>query len=284
MVNVQNRVSEDMIESISRIPYFSQGMYGDLDVQLTAEYFTKRYISNLKKRMDISSLKLVDCACGHGWLSIAYLLNGGGQAILCDIDGERLALAQKITDILGLSEKCQYIHKPMQDLDFAEDSVDIFCSIETLEHVRAPNIARCVNLMASSTKKAIILSTPNKLFPVVTHDTRVPFAHWMAHGIRRRYVKLWGKTDKDENDFLSPLRLKPISEKFKPVSTVLTFDSYDEWLKSYPFQRPYGPKGENRWQQAPPRYLKYYYMFTSRFLGHNNYWAAPNMSSMWVRR
>jgi len=124
----------------------------------------KRYVDPIKAFLDITDLTLVDCGAGYGWLSLSYLMNGGGRAILCDMDCKRLDAARQIAVILDLDERCEFICSPMQDIKLPDQSVDIFVSVETLEHVGDKNIDVCIRLMASVTRRLIVLTTPNKLF------------------------------------------------------------------------------------------------------------------------
>jgi 2-polyprenyl-3-methyl-5-hydroxy-6-metoxy-1,4-benzoquinol methylase len=272
----------DTLKRIASVPHFQRSPYHDLDIDTTLDYMLKRYIEPMKSYVDIARLTLCDCGAGYGWLSFAYLINGGWRAILCDIDCDRLDAAQQIAAILGLEERCTFICSPMQDIQLPDRSVDIFASVETLEHVGDQNIDACVELMASATRRLIVLTTPNKLFPIVMHDTRVPFAHWWPPEIRKHYVRLFGKVDGVGNDFVWPWRLRPIKRYFKPVSTVLTFPSVEAWEASYPFQSPYGIK--DRWRTHPPLALKIGYTLLSKLLRHHSYMLSPNLCRVWIRK
>jgi len=280
--NSQIVIGKDISDKIASISHFQESQYSDLDVQQTLDYMRKRYVDPIKAYLDITDLALVDCAAGYGWLTFSYLMNGGGRAILCDIDCRRLDAARQIAVILGLDERCKFICSPMQDIKLPDQSVDIFVSVETLEHVGAENIDACIRLMACATRRLIVLTTPNKLFPVVLHDTQIPFAHWLPLRLRNYYVRFFGQVDRAGNYFVSPWRLGPIRRHFRPVSTVLTFPSLKDWEASYPFQSPYGIK--DRWRARPPTVLKIVYALLSFFLGPHSYILSPNLCRVWFRR
>jgi 2-polyprenyl-3-methyl-5-hydroxy-6-metoxy-1,4-benzoquinol methylase len=275
-------IDESAVEKIASVPHFQESMYSDLSIPHTLEYMRKRYIDPIKSYLDITDLTLADCGAGYGWLSFAFLINGGSRAILYDIDCRRLDAAYQIAVILGLAERCEFICSAMQDIQLPDRSVDIFASVETLEHVGDQNIDACIRLLASATNKMIVLTTPNKLFPIVFHDTRIPFAHWLPPRLRKHYVCLFGKVDRGRNDFVSPWRLGPIRRHFKPVSSVLTFPSIRSWEVSYPFQSPYG-KGD-RWRTRPPAILKMAYGLSASLLRQNSYYLSPNLCRIWVRK
>ncbi|MGD9048956.1 MAG: class I SAM-dependent methyltransferase [Anaerolineae bacterium] len=271
-----------LVKAIRNVPYYRESMYSDLDIAQTIEYMRKRFVAPMQNQTDISALGLVDCAAGFGWLSFSYLFSGGRRAILCDIDHERLEAAREIARILELDQRCEFICSPMNKLDFDPQSVGIFASIETLEHVGNQNIDECIQVMASATKRLIVLTTPNKLFPVIRHDTKIPFAHWLPKDLRRRYVRLFGKQDRAGNDFVSPLRLQPLRAQFQPVSTVLTFPSVAAWEASYPYHSPYGTK--DRLRARPPVWLKAWYMLLATVLREQAYLLSPNLCSIWARK
>jgi SAM-dependent methyltransferase len=274
--------NRDALASIASVGHFQDSQYRNLDIVLTLDYERIRYIDPIRAHIDVTGQTLFDCGAGYGWLSFAYLLSGGGRAILCDIDCRRLAAASEIATILGLHERCRFICKPMQDLSLEEDSVDVFASVETLEHVGDSHVDRCIDLIAAATRKLVVLTTPNKLFPVVVHDTRIPFAHWLPQEHRKRYVQLFGRVDRSSNDFVSPWRLGPIRRKFRPVSAVLTFPTYRSWEASYPFQSPYGTG--DRWRDRPPVWLKATYRLTALLLKQHAYIFSPNLCRIWLRK
>jgi hypothetical protein len=271
-----------LAEAIHNVPYYRESMYSDLDIAQTIEYMRKRFVIPMQNHADISELCLVDCAAGFGWLSFSYLLYGGQRAILCDMDCKRLEAAREMARILEINHRCEFICRPMNLLEFDPQSVGIFASIETLEHVGNQHIDECIRVMVGATKRLIILTTPNKLFPVIRHDTKIPFAHWLPKDLRRRYVRLFGRHDRAGNDFVSPLRLKPLRTHFKPVSTVLTFPSLAAWEASYPYHSPYGTK--DRLRARPPVWLKAWYMLLAALLREHAYLLSPNLCSIWARK
>jgi SAM-dependent methyltransferase len=275
-------IPQDVLDQIAAVPHFRRSPYANLDVPLTLEYARKRFIVPIQHHLAIKDRTLLDCGAGYGWLSFAYLLNGGSRAVLCDLDGERLAAARDIAGLLGLEQRCQFVSCPMQELQLAPRSVDVFASIETLEHVGRENIDDCLQIMASASRELILLTTPNKLFPVIMHDTRVPFAHWLPPEARRRYVRIFGRVDRAGNAFVAPWRLATIRRHFRPVSVVLTFPSVQAWEASYPFQSPYGLG--DRWRERPPVWLKAWYSLVAALLHEHAYLLSPNLCSIWRRK
>ncbi len=75
-------------------------------------------------------------------------------------------------------------------LPFADHSFDLVVSNAVLEHVGTKNDQRRFIAEACRVGKRVVLSTPNRWFPVDAH-TMIPFAHWLPLGMRNAiYRKL----------------------------------------------------------------------------------------------
>ncbi len=266
------------------LSYFYQGMYGELDWNATLDYMHRRYIQALQTRLPIEGLSLLDGASGFGWLAFAFLKAGGARAILLEPDQERLNCARVIAQQLGLANRCEFICAPLEACPLADASVDIVASVETLEHVGRPNIAKALHTAVRCSRKAIVLTTPNALFPIVAHDTRLPFAHWLPKQWRKIYAGLAGRADRDEgNDFLTPFDLKELRKYFRPSSRFQIFSTMAEFTNFYPHYLPYGLSA-NRIRKSPPLALKIFVFFTGHLFGRFAYWCSPNLANIWLRK
>ena len=267
------------------IPYLRDGIYRDLDVPLTLDYMTRRYVVPVGRHVDLATATVADCAAGFGWLSFAFLLAGARRAILLDTDEPRLAAARALAGRLGLLRRCEFIVARLQDAPLAPDSADIFASIETLEHVGGENIASCVAAIARCARQAVVVTTPNFLFPVVSHDTRLPIAHWLPPRLRQVYARAAGRGAEDDgNTFLKPWHLLPLARKFRPVSRYQTFETLAEFNQFYPHYLPYGANDLSRHRNAPKRGQPILHAVLARTLGRWSFALAPNVASVWLRR
>jgi ubiquinone/menaquinone biosynthesis C-methylase UbiE len=264
---------------------FGGGMYRDLDIEGTLDYMRRRFVAPLSRHVEIKDATLLDCASGFGWLSFAYLLSGGGRAILVDMDRQRLEAAREIATRLRVVGRCEFREARLQDIALGDDSVDIFASIETLEHVGRENIAACVATMTRLAKRAVLLTTPNFIFPMVAHDTGLPFAHWLPGALRRRYAKAAGRANMDHaNQFLMPWDLKPLAAKFRPATAYQTFDRLAEFDDFFPHYMPYGNEEKRRHRAAPKAGQRAMLALLGKLLGPYSFTLAPNLASLWVRR
>lgn len=264
-------------------PFLGDSVYRDLNVDLTLDYMRRRYIDPLRPFVNIEQATLADCGCGFGWLSFAYLRAGGRRAILVDQDAKRVEAAAKIADVLGYADRCEFHCQHMQNLGIGP--VDIFASIETLEHVGRENIPGCIEAIASTTLSAIVLTTPNRWFPVVAHDTSLPLAHWMPLWLRSRYARVAGRGDREMTSaFLSPHDLHPMLEQgFRPISKYQTFPTYSEFVSFYPHYLPYGESEQDRYRSKPKSGLATYVRIAGMLAGRSSFAFSPNLASIWVR-
>jgi hypothetical protein len=129
-----------------------------------------------------------------------------------------------------------------------------------------------------------LLTTPNALFPVIAHDSRLPLAHWLPKPVRRSYAARFNRLEQEEgNDFLTPADLGLLRHYFRPVARYQTFASYNEFLSFYPHYMPYGPAAHRNRHRAPLS-LRLFVLFAGLLLGNDAYRISPNLSNIWVRK
>ncbi len=267
------------------IPYLREGIYRDLNIPLTLNYMTRRYVEPIKQRVDLTAATVADCAAGVGWLSFAFLLAGARRALLIDVDEPRLQAARALAYQLGVGSRCGFILSRLEDAPLGPDSVDIFPSIETLEHVGAANIRPCVEAIARCTRQAVVVTTPNFLFPLISHDTRLPVAHWLPPRLRQAYARAAGRAGEDgANSFAAPWQLLPLMRKFRPVSRYQTFGTLAEFDNFYPHYLPYGSDERMRHRRAPQRGQRMLHAALAKAFGPWSFILAPNLAAVWVRR
>jgi len=284
-LNCTVQVSDIDVNRIRSIPHFQASIYRDLEIGSTLDFFTRRYVRPLAEHLKISDSVVVDCASGYGWFSFAYLLAGGKKAIAVDLDAERLLAAEEIAKILSVDDRMVFINSEIQKIPLASNEADIFVSIETLEHIGRTNIMTTLSRIKDIAAKGVIITTPNKLFPVIAHDTCLPLIHWLPTKRRRRYARLFGREELDEgNEFLTPLDLNILRDKFKPVSACLTFRTFEDYRNHFPFYQPYGANESERPQVRPAATKAIYYKVASRVFGANSYWVMPSLARVFIRR
>lgn len=278
-------ITPEQIKEIRAIPHLKQSIYCDLDIPKTLDFFTRCYVRPLQRHFNLAEARLADCACGYGWLSIAYIYAGGRRAIAADLHGERLEAAREIARILSVDDRIEFIRTSIQDIPLGQNSVEIFVTIETLEHVGKANMRPALERIRDVTSQGVVLTTPNKLLPVIAHDTRLPFCHWLPRAWRTVYAKAFGREDMEAgNEFLTPLDLQILKEKFRPFSSCLTFSSFEEYWNQVPLYLPYGPDERQRTRSRPRTGKAVYYRFASTMFGRSSHWIMPSLACVLVRR
>ncbi|MDL2123261.1 MAG: class I SAM-dependent methyltransferase [Deltaproteobacteria bacterium] len=280
-----NYFSSSKIACIHSVEHYRQSIYSDLDPNKTVDFFVRKYVKPISKRVNITKTVMADGGAGYGWLSLAFLFSGGKQAILIEPDEKRLAAAKKITKIAGVSERCDFLCRKIQENGLGTDEVDLFAAVEVLEHIGKNNVKHAIRGIARAARSCVIITTPNRIFPIVAHDTRLPFAHWMPQNLRTTYARLFNRESLDDgNYFLSPCDLLSLSKKFQPDTKIGTFSSVEEFRAFYPHYLPYGRNPSKRIRKKPNPFLEFYLHMASVILQYRAYWIAPNMASIWIRR
>ena len=279
------KLTDFQIRSIAEIEYVRNGMYGDLDFNGTLDYMHRRYVQPVSGVIDISQASLADCAAGFGWLSFAFLLAGGKTATLIDADLSRISAAEEIAQILGVHDRCTFANSFLQQTMIDADSVDIFACIETLEHVGEENVHACLSAICNSAKHVVVLTTPNKLFPLIAHDTRLPFAHWLPPFLLKRYAKWFGR-EKCElgNYFLAPWHLSVLRKKFVPKTSFQTFAGMHDFDRFYPHYLPYGNMPQFRIRRSASKLQRLFVLCAGKIFGVNAHAVSPNLATIWCRR
>ncbi|MFC3053419.1 class I SAM-dependent methyltransferase [Kordiimonas pumila] len=274
------RLTEDQIQAISTTISYNAD-YGDLSPELVLQYMVATYITPLNQHCDIHSVGLGDCGSGFGWLAFAYLLSGGKSAFLAEPDIKKLEASKKIAEILGVESRCVFSSEKLQDISLPNKSIDVFVSVETLEHVGKANIRPAVENIIRLTKQVIVLTAPNQLFPMVSHDAYVPFSHWLPLAWRHSFCRFLGIQHHEFHHFPFPWHLKPLHRFFAPRSRVLVFGSYRHWLNRYPIYSPYNGGVE---KIRPPKLVALYMRIVSIILGRYSFIASPNLASIWIAK
>lgn len=267
------------------VPRFRESIYRDLDIGATLDFFDRRFIDPLRGWIDIAGCTAVDAACGFGWFALAFLRAGGGRAFAVDVDLSRLNAARSIATVFGVERRLSFINASIDRLPLRDTGADLFVSIETLEHLDDRKAAAAILEIERVAAKAIVITTPNKWFPVIAHDTRIPFLHWFLPQRRSIVARLFGRSEMDEgNHFLSPSALRPFSRRFRRVSRCLTFGSYREYRNHFPVYLPYGQTEKKRWQLRPSITKRLLFATAAAALGTSSHCVLPSLAGVYVRR
>lgn len=271
--NFRELITENMISNIREVEYFADSQYSQLEIRGTLEFFTKRYVKQLFDFMIIDETKIIaDVGTGFGWLPMAFAYSTNSQLIAIDLNKERLKAGEKIARILGIEQKIDWRSGSLGELPLNDQEVDVVYCIEVLEHVKKSSSALLD--LARVTKNLMVFTTPNLWFPVISHDTRLPFCHWLPIPLRIKYSKLFKINCSVHNLFWSPFSLKKHMKGFKPVSKWLHYSSYSRFKETFPFYLPYN---KGKYISNLSLIKKAYYNLISK-LGIISHYFAPSLS------
>ena len=273
-------VSDDAIEKIRKVRWFAQSQYANLIIRDTLVFYTNRYVRQLS---DFShpgaDTTIVDVGAGLGWLCMAFAFATDAKMIAVDVNEDRLAAGKEIAGILGVGHRIDWRVGGVDALPLGDREGDVVYCIEVLEHVYRSE--KALHELCRVTGDLLVLTTPNLWFPVIAHDTQLPFCHWLPVPWRNIYAKMFNRTNREnDNLFWSPCTLRKNLRDFKPMSKWLHYSSYEKFLATFPFYLPYGA---GSYVRRLGMLKKMYYDVVSR-LGMNSHWVVPSLAYVFKRR
>jgi 2-polyprenyl-3-methyl-5-hydroxy-6-metoxy-1,4-benzoquinol methylase len=213
-------ITKAQIKAIRQVPHFKDSHYASLDLNKLLEFYYKNFARRIPSKGFEAKGSIADIGTGYGWLAIALALNTENKIYAVDFSEARIQAARKIAAIMGVAEQITWVTGTVGQLPFADQSFDIVFCVEVIEHVSdRPEIAREIGRV---TRKTLTITTPNKISPVILHDTCLPFCHWLPPRMRNGYAALFGRSAlQDNNLFWSPWRLCGALPEFKRESSFL---------------------------------------------------------------
>ena len=274
------KLTQEQVQRLRSVPEFRDSPTGFIQPDRALDYFRRKYVVNLKRHLDLSRTTMLDCGCHEGWNVFAFLLAGGRRAFGVDTNTAALGVAQQFARILEVDDRALFCHASVTELPFADQSVDVVCCIETLEHLYG-DADRALAEIDRVARRIVLLTTPNRLFPIVAHDTRLPFAHWLPPRWRRPYTRAFRRSEEDEeNLFLTPFQIMRGLRSFRLVSKFLGFPSFAEFVRFYPHYLPYMGSGGER---DLPRVQRWFYAAVHAILGQASYYVLPSLTGIFER-
>jgi 2-polyprenyl-3-methyl-5-hydroxy-6-metoxy-1,4-benzoquinol methylase len=274
-------ILDEKIEEVRLVRHLRSGRYSDINVRNALDFYSRRYVQQLFDFTAVGSHKIIaDVGAGYAWLSIAFAMCTPVQIIAVEPNRLRLQAAKRIACILGVEQRIDWRVGSLGSLPLNDREADVVYCIEVLEHVyRSP---KAVSDLCRTARELLILTTPNLWFPIIAHDTRLPFCHWLPIPCRQVYAKLFRRTDRENNNlFWSPTMLESKMPEFKRVSQFLHYKSMDKFLGTFPCYLPYG-RGGNKYLPRMGKAQHFYYRLASR-LGAKTHYVMPNLAGVFQR-
>ena len=273
-------VSEAQAKAIRAVPHFSRGVYRDIDLNGAVDFYTRRYVEPLRAFADIGESDVVaDIGAGYGWLSIAFALRTPARVVAVDIDAARLAAAREIASILGVEHRIDWRVGKLGSLPLDDGEARVAYCIEVIEHIGCSRPA--IRDLARVSAETLVVTTPNLYFPVIAHDTQLPFCHWLPLKMRPRYAEICGRADREnDNTFWSPRALFRELPEYEVASNFLHYASRKDYLATFPLYIPYVGGGMRHRDGR----LKSMYYAAAAQLGRHSVYAMPSLACTLRRR
>ena len=266
--------------AIRRVPHFCESGYRDLDVAGTLEYFRDRFVRPLTAQVALdASHTILDVGAGYGWLAIALAQETDCAIIAIDADEARIEAARRIAEILGIGDRIEFLGASLGQLPLKDQAVDVTLCVEVLEHLNCDS--RAPLDLARVTRDHLLVTTPNRWFPVIAHDTRLPICHWLPLPMRRVYAQLMNRADGEmDNLFWSAPQLERYLPGFRRSSRWMHYRSISDFFETYPHYQPYG--GGVQIRNVPALRKAYYNMVAP--LGRASRYVLPTLAGLYSRQ
>jgi SAM-dependent methyltransferase len=259
--------------------HFGRSAQRNVDPEALLRYYKRAFVDVIHGfRSDRTIGTIADIGSGYGWLSFAVACATDCRIIAVDNDQGRQQAAQRIAGILGISQRIEWRLGSLGRLPLGDKEADAVFCIEVIEHAAVdPAIMRDLGRVTSD---LLIVTSPNKLFPVINHDTRLPFCHWLNNGARDRYAALFSRSDlQDGNQFWRPGQMISELQDFDRVSRFLHFPSYREYQAVRLSSAEASPDVGFPWRQIRDAYFR-----CAATAGKRSIYLLPNIASTFRRR
>ena len=267
-------VSDEQERAIRAVPHFARGVYRDIDINGALDFYQRRYIGPLGAFVDLRADDVVaDIGTGYGWLAIAFALHTPARIVAVDNDEARLEAARAIAGILRVADRIDWRLGALGRLPLVDREARVAYCIEVIEHIGRSRPA--IHDLGRICDEVLVITSPNLLFPIIAHDTRLPFCHWLPLGLRARYAALCGRTSSQHSNlFWSPMGLLRELPDFKVTSRFLHYSSRRDYLATFPFYLPYEGGG----MRGGDEYLKSIYYAAASLLGRYSLYVMPSLA------
>lgn len=269
-----------VVEAIRAVPHLAAGSYRTLDVERTLGYYIRRFVAPLRPYRTVDKETVIaDAGAGYGWLAMAFALASPARLIAAEPDGARLAAGREIARLLGIDHRIEWRAEALGRLSLPDKSADVVYAIEVVEHVHGEPAA--IRDLGRLSRDLMVITTPNRLFPLIAHDTRLPFCHWLPLAARRAYARLCGRADREnDNRFWSAAELDRLLPEYRVASAFLHYPSIGDYLATLPRYLPYNGGTE---VGRPGIAQRTYYRLAATLGGRSRH-VLPNIAAVYRRR
>ncbi len=271
-------LDEATLAEIRAVPHFSGTHYVQWDIGKVLTHFCSRYVDVIACYRPLDTVRsVVDVGTGYGWLAIAWALATQAEIIAVDMNAERLVAAKEIARILGVDSRIDWRAGALGALPVADGAADVTFCLEVIEHT-GREWSHFADL-SRITRDLLVISTPNRQFPWIKHDTRLPMCHWLPKSGRDIYAKAFGRAYlQDNNLFWSASEIRRGLPEFRRVSGFMEFPDYEGYRRA----SEAADRDLSRLSGVRRLAMEQYYRLAAA-LGPRSIYVLPNLGSTYRR-
>jgi SAM-dependent methyltransferase len=266
-------VSQEQAVAIRLIDHFCHSEYARLDLDAVVDEYMQNFVQPLIALAGVPR-SVADIGAGYGWLAFAFALGTDAEVTMMEYDAKRSHAAQQIAAILGIAHRIRWLVGSIADIPLPDRSIDAVYCIEVIEHTGVDR--RYVAELCRISNDVLVITTPNKVFPIIRHDTVLPFCHWLPLGARNVYASWCGRRHlQQDNLFWSPRQLLHAVDGFERQSRFLQFGTHAQYRLA---QR--ATQGSGGWLDA----VQEAYFAAVAMTGRLGIFLLPNLASTFRRK
>jgi ubiquinone/menaquinone biosynthesis C-methylase UbiE len=266
-------ISDAQAAAIRQIDHFRNSEYQRLDLDALVDEYMQNFVHPLIA-LTGAPRTVADIGAGYGWLAFAFALGTDADVTMMEYDAKRSQAAQEIAAVLGIGHRIRWLVGSIAAIPLQDREIDAVYCVEVIEHTGVENAY--VAELCRISNDVLVITTPNKVFPIIKHDTVLPFCHWLPLRARDVYAGLFGRRNMQQNNlFWSPSRLLRAVAGFERQSRFLQFATHAEYRRA----QPRGPV-QRSWVDA----LQAAYFAAVAKTGALGIFLLPNLASTFRRK
>ena len=267
-------ISQAQAEAIGKIDHFKESEYRSIDLNELLSFYVLNFVEPLIA-ITKNPRAIADIGTGYGWLAIAFALRTQARIVAVEKDEARISAARKIAKVLGVADNIEWKIGSLAELPLHDRSFDAVYCIEVIEHTGVNQ--NYIRELARIANDILVITTPNKFFPIINHDTALPFCHWLPLRLRDFYAARFKRSSLQHNNmFWSPFIFLSALDDFERVSRFLQFKNYGEYRQVKICSNSESKKLSGRCRE--------YFFFLASKLGKHSIFFVPNLASTFRRR
>ena len=220
-------VSEEQAAAIRQIDHFRYSEYQQRDLDALVDEYMQNFVQPLIALAG-APRSVADIGAGYGWLAFAFALGTEADVTMMEYDEKRAHAAQQIAAILGIGHRIRWLVGSIAAIPLPDRAIDAVYCVEVIKHtgVEKSYVAELCRI----SNDVLVITTPNKVFPIIKHDTVLPFCHMLPLGARDVYAGWFGRRNLQQNNlFWSPLQLLRAVDGFERRSRFLQFATHAQY-------------------------------------------------------